>query len=112
MAEGVVAEFKAVVEPHLQGLDALIDFSRLVELLLVDEADHGNFLVAERGQQFRGHGRDVGCGQAIRHPGGKIVNGDRDPAVGLRGFGSTEHGESRQQAMAVTNGDKAFIDGS
>ena len=83
VAESVVAEFEAIVEPHLESLDALVDFARLVELFLVDESDDGNLLVAQRTQQFRGHRRDFGRGQAVRHPRGKIVDRDRNLAVGL-----------------------------
>ena len=83
MAEGVVAEFETIVEPHLKSLDALIDLARLVEFLLVDEADDGDLLIAQSAQQFRGHRGDVGGGHAVGHPGGKIVDGDRNLAVEL-----------------------------
>ncbi len=51
VAECVIAELKAIVDPHLQRFDTLVDFSGLVEFLLVDEAYHGNLLVAERTQE-------------------------------------------------------------
>ena len=60
VAEGVVAQFETVVEPHLKSLDALVDLARLVEFLLVDEADHGDLLIAQRAQQLRRQRRDVG----------------------------------------------------
>ncbi len=82
----MVAEFKAVVEPHLQDVDARIDFSWLVELLLVDEAYDGNLLVAERSQQLRGQRCDIGSGQVVGHSSRQIVNRDRDLAIDLYGL--------------------------
>src|SRR4029077_14474453 len=53
MAVGVIAQLEAVVKPHAECLDALIDFGELVKLSFVDESDYRYFLVTERGQQLR-----------------------------------------------------------
>jgi hypothetical protein len=48
MTESVIAKLKSVVEPHPESVDALIDFSELVEFFFVDEADYRDLLVAKR----------------------------------------------------------------
>jgi len=63
MAISVIAQFKSIVDPHLESVDPLVDLSKFVELLFVDEPNRRNLLVAERGQQLRRHLGDSRCGQ-------------------------------------------------
>ena len=96
MAECVVAQFKAVVEPHLESLDTLVNFARLIELLFVDETDDRNLLIAQSAQQLGRHRGDVSRGQAVGHAGGKIIDRDGNLAVrlllGLRVRGPRDKG--------------------
>jgi hypothetical protein len=89
VTEGVVAKLEAVVEPHPQRLDSLVDFAEFVELLFIDESDGRDFLVAERGQQLCRHLRDGGRIHRIGGASRQIVDRDGDLPVGklLRGEG-------------------------
>src|ERR1035438_4566007 len=98
MAERVIAEFEAVIQPHPESLDALVDLAGFIELLFVDETDHGNFLVAEGAQQLRSHGGDVGGGETIRHARGKIVDRYGHLAVDFSGLACGNDRKSAQDA--------------
>ena len=52
MAEGVIAKFETVVEPHPESLDPFVNLSELVEFPFINEPDHRDPLVAERAQQL------------------------------------------------------------
>ena len=96
MGEGVVPQFKPVVKPHLESLDALVNFARLIELLFVDETDDRNLLVAQSAQQLGRHRGDVSRGHAVGHARRQIINGDGNLAVrlllGLRVRGRRDKG--------------------
>ena len=96
VAVGVIAELEAVVEPHAESLDPLVNLAEFVQLPFVDESDHRNFLVAQRGQQLRRHVEHGRRGHRIGGAGGQVVNRDGNLAVGLvRGV---EH-----RGIAMTN---------
>ncbi len=106
MAEGMVPQFEAVVEPHLQGLNALIRFACLVQLLLIDEADHGDLLIAESTQQLGRHRSDVSCGHAVGHAGGQVVNGYRNLTVGF--LGSLGYHGGREHTDCAESGEQSW----
>ena len=83
--ESVITEFEACVEPLIERGDAGVDFADVhVEFVLIDEADGGNLLLLERGDDVRGHVRQLLGGHGLRGAGGKVVNGDDDAALGRR----------------------------
>ena len=96
VAEGVVAEFESIVEPHLQRFDSLVDFSWLVELFLVDEADHRDFLVAQSAEQLRCHRGDFRGRQSVGHASGKIVDRDGDLTIHLRRLSGSPDRKARE----------------
>ena len=51
VAEGVIAEFKAGVDPHRQSFDPFVHLAEFVELLFIHKSHRWNLLFAENGQQ-------------------------------------------------------------
>jgi len=84
---GVIAEIESVVEPHVERANALICLAQFEELLFIDEAYDGNFLVAKGAEQLGGHLCDGRRGHGIGHSGGQVINGDGDLAIGLGSVG-------------------------
>src|SRR6185503_15458835 len=105
VTEGVITQFKSIVQPHAESLDSLIYLSRLsVKLLFIDKSDGWNFLITQRPEKLRGHVQ----GFASRHAcagGGQIVDGDGDFAPwGLR----TEECNERQRRQQNHGVDSAI----
>ena len=83
MGESVIAQLKPIVKPHLESLDAFVDFARLIELLFVDETDVRNLLVAQSALQLGRHRRDVSRGHAVGHARRQIINRDGNLPIGF-----------------------------
>ena len=98
MRVGVIAKFEAIVSPHFQGIDAVVDFTELVEFFFIYETHRRNFLIAQSGQEFRGHLFDFRAGHEVRGCGGKIVDGDGDGAV-RRSLGQARASQRREAKL-------------
>ena len=78
----MIAEFEACVQPLIERCDTRVNFAGAqVEFVLVDEADGGNLLLLERGDDVRGHVRQFLSGHGLRGTCGEVVHGDDDAAV-------------------------------
>src|SRR5579864_8034935 len=83
MSVSVITEIKAGVEPHIEGLDALIDLAPLLkQLSFINETDDGDFLLLKRGEKLGGHRSDFGRSHITGSGSGQIVDGDGDLSVG------------------------------
>src|SRR5580692_4479670 len=91
MTESMITKFKASVEPHVESFDALIHFSRAIELFLVHETNNRDVLLAEGREQLCGHLRNITSGHVIGVARRQIVNRDRDLPVR---WSSREAGQS------------------
>src|SRR4051794_12407432 len=81
MTESVIAEFKSVLRPHAERLDAVIDFAKLVQLALVHKTHGRNFLIAQSSQQLGGHLNDFRPGHGIPARSRKVIDGDSNLAM-------------------------------
>src|SRR5581483_7286694 len=81
VSERMIPELKTLVHPHTQGLDAIIDFSKFVELTFVDEANCRNLLLAKRAQQLGRHFNNFAASHRVRTGGGEIIDGNRDSTL-------------------------------
>src|SRR3954467_11515265 len=81
MTESVIPEFKSIFRPDAEGLDAIINFAKLIQLLLVHETHRRHLLIAQSSQQLAGHLDDFFAGHRIPTSSRKVVDGDSNLAM-------------------------------
>ena len=83
VAETMITKFKSGIDPHGKGFDSLVHLSPVIDLLFIDEANSRYLLVAQTLQQVCVDLGDRCCRHGKCCVGRKIINRDRDLAVGL-----------------------------
>src|SRR5690349_7593190 len=81
VAESVIAKLEAIVQPHFESTDSLIDLAEFVELPFIDKTNSWNLLIAKNREQFGRHLRDFSSSFRISACCRKVVDRDCDLAL-------------------------------
>jgi hypothetical protein len=82
----VIAELDTVFGPQAEGFDAVVDVAQIViEAAFIDEADGGDLLIGESGDDFGIHLDELFAAHGVGAGAGQVVDGDADFAIGSLG---------------------------